>query len=206
MGVEPTRPPWQGDRLPLHHGRVRTSGSGGNRTHVHLLKRQAPNQRRTHFRSAGGGGIEPRRTGRRFWKPSAFPDAIPTCISTNPSVPRAGVEPDLCGLKGRRPRPEVQRGVPNSRRPKSEPAGGRFYPRPARVPLHGVPGVIRSYPVPNRDPYSDGPRERPSSRRPRRSLAEVRYSRARVSWLYRVYVVFRVRDRPRLFTHTRGVR
>lgn len=21
MGVEPTRPPWQGDRLPLHHGR-----------------------------------------------------------------------------------------------------------------------------------------------------------------------------------------
>ena len=25
VGVEPTRPPWQGDRLPLHHGRVRIS-------------------------------------------------------------------------------------------------------------------------------------------------------------------------------------
>lgn len=154
-GVEPAHPPWQGDRLPLHHGRVdlsstinsehpagvapasppwqsgvlllhhgrtqRTSGSGGNRTHVNLLKRQAPRQHRTHFQlapvsgqrstresnpqpsarqaaalptelldrnstrePAGGGGIEPRRQSRRFWRPSAFPDAITTCNSQYP--------------------------------------------------------------------------------------------------------------------------
>jgi hypothetical protein len=119
-----------------------TSGSGGNRTHVHLLKRQAPRQRRTHFRSgpegnrtpvllldretatplargtvlaitnhesAGGGGIEPRRQSRRFWRPSAFPDAITTCSELS-STP--------CGSRTRPKRlerpptsPEVERGT-----------------------------------------------------------------------------------------------
>lgn len=45
VGVEPTRPPWQGDRLPLHHGRFidcrivkdRTA-PGGNRTLVAALR------------------------------------------------------------------------------------------------------------------------------------------------------------------------
>lgn len=96
----------------LHHRRTFTSGSGGNRTHVHLLKRQAPSQRRTHFRltrphgqrSTRGSNPHPSArqadalptelldhiqqvaeesnpTGRshRFWRPSAFPDAITTC-------------------------------------------------------------------------------------------------------------------------------
>ena len=77
VGVEPTHPPWQGDRQPLHHGRGRshqsirrgshprrhfgrvacccyttdaspTSGSGGSRTHVIPLKRRVPRRRRTH--------------------------------------------------------------------------------------------------------------------------------------------------------------
>jgi hypothetical protein len=30
VGVEPTRPPWQGDRLPLHHGRGRSCDSPGS--------------------------------------------------------------------------------------------------------------------------------------------------------------------------------
>lgn len=160
-----------------------TSGSGGNRTHVHLLKRQAPRQRRTHFRSgpegnrtpvllldretatplargtvlaitnhesAGGGGIEPRRQSRRFWRPSAFPDAITTCSELS-STP--------CGSRTRPKRlerpptsPEVERGTA-PRTQKKKPAGGRFYPRPARMPLHGVPGVIRSYPVDGAHPY-----------------------------------------------------
>lgn len=33
VGVEPTLPPWQGSRLPLHHGRVLLLiGAGGIRT------------------------------------------------------------------------------------------------------------------------------------------------------------------------------
>ena len=76
MGVEPTHPPWQGGRQPLHHGRDKarasggdrtrdttvgrqhvaatprtqlTSGSGGDRTHIDLFKRQVPSQCRPHF-------------------------------------------------------------------------------------------------------------------------------------------------------------
>ena len=76
MGVEPTHPPWQGGRQPLHHGRINSSehpaglapatpsweggmlllhhgrvfsGSGGGRTHIALFKRQVPSQSRPHF-------------------------------------------------------------------------------------------------------------------------------------------------------------
>lgn len=102
-GVAPAYPLWKSGVLLLHHGRPSpsstphgsrtrldglrdhrphpksngaygTSGSGGNRTHVHLLKRQAPRQRRTHFHSA------------RF----------------RAAVPR-GFEPPLFSLTGRRP-------------------------------------------------------------------------------------------------------
>jgi hypothetical protein len=38
-------------------------------------------------------------------------------------------------------------------RTKKKPAGGRFYPQPARMPLHGVPGGIRSYPIQGAHPY-----------------------------------------------------
>lgn len=62
-GFAPAKPLWKSGVLLLHHGRTRTSGSGGNRTHVHLLKRQAPNQRRTHFRFAlAGSGPHGNRT------------------------------------------------------------------------------------------------------------------------------------------------
>ena len=44
-GVEPARPPWQGGRQPLHHGRVlrspncqRARAPGGTRTHVAALR------------------------------------------------------------------------------------------------------------------------------------------------------------------------
>jgi hypothetical protein len=191
-----------------HFGRVacccyttdasRTSGSGGNRTHVNLFKRQAPRQRRTHFRfqPAIPRGLEPpifsvtgRRPlqlahgtvfqqvaeesnpaglSRRFWRPSAFPDAVATCISSpSPTVPRAGVEPDLSGLKDHRPHRKsngAYRRTTLSNRPrqragsKSEPAGGRFLPPAGAVAITGSPGVIRSYPVP-RFPYPDPNRD-----------------------------------------------
>ncbi len=241
--------------LLLHHGRTRTSGSGGNRTHVNLLKRQAPSQRRTHFQQtsgphgsrtrnlpldrrslyrmsfwtvrkpAGGGGIEPRRTSRRFWRPSAFPDAITTCKFSTP-----------CGSRTRPKRlerpptsPEVERGVAIRHQrvlQKKEPAGGFCYPRPARLPLLGSPGVTHSYrsyrsdslqlapgyQVPNlthdrSQAHSYGrPRDTASSQRRRWPSCEVPYSCARGSWLYWVYVVYRVRDGPQLLIPTRGVR
>ena len=44
-GVEPAHPPWQGSRLPLHHGRLlrvpncqRSRAPGGTRTHVAALR------------------------------------------------------------------------------------------------------------------------------------------------------------------------
>ena len=130
-----------------------TSGSGGNRTHVTLLKRQVPRQRRAHFQSlaAGGGGIEPHRTSRRFWRPSAFPDAITTCVA----VPRAGVEPDLGGLKGRRPHRKSNGAHPRPprRRParKREPAGGSLR-TPGRRDCHCWPA--RGYPLVSLRPLS----------------------------------------------------
>lgn len=65
------------------------SGSGGNRTHVHLLKRQAPRQRRTHFQKAVPRGFEPPLfsvTGRR---PLHWP-AGPCCQS---AAGGGGIEP-----------------------------------------------------------------------------------------------------------------
>lgn len=267
VGVEPTRPPWQGDRLPLHHGRARRSsdpehlaglepaprpwrsrmlpinttgastptveavgieptstcvrdrllasvghtsvrpgtrpGSGpeGIRTPDLLRDRETatPLARGT-IRSvqAGGGGIEPRRTSRRFWRPSALPGAVTTCVSPT-RVPRAGVEPDLGGLKDRRPHPksngairpglnsampETGRAATTERPKKQAGRGSLLTPGRRGRHSHGSPGVTRSYPVrrvrrstshpdPNPDrvpagPYS-GPQDRPSSSRPRRS-------------------------------------
>ena len=48
-GVEPALPPWQGSRLPLHHGRIESlvelskiRAPGGTRTHVAALRVRSP--------------------------------------------------------------------------------------------------------------------------------------------------------------------
>ena len=126
------------------------------------------------------------------------------------SQSRPNAEPSTpCGSRTRPKRlerpptsPEVERGVSRATfcrtarvsglGQKSEPAGGRFLPPAGAVAITGSPGVIRSYPVP-RFPYQDlhrdrsqaGRRDTAPSQRPSRSC-EVRCSRARGSWLYRV--------------------
>jgi hypothetical protein len=51
--VEPTLPPWQGSRLPLHHGRIeslielsKNRAPGGTRTHVAALRMRNPGRSR----------------------------------------------------------------------------------------------------------------------------------------------------------------
>ena len=81
---------------------------------------------------------------RRFWKPSAFPDAITTCVA----VPRAGVEPDLGGLKDRRPHRKSNGAHPLAPQLGPQTRTGRGFPqnpRPARLPLlarQGLPARI----------------------------------------------------------------
>ena len=64
VGVEPTRPPWQGDRLPLHHGRVHQSrASGGSCTRVPTLEEwRVSVTPRTHTNHVEAVGIEPTYT------------------------------------------------------------------------------------------------------------------------------------------------
>lgn len=130
-GLAPATPPWEGGMFsatPRTHNNS-GSGSGGNRTHVVLLKRQAlepasatlplasctglepvspARQAGRHTRfvtgrsspTAGRGGIEPHGhtatgLGNRLRSQTQSPPVNP--------VPRAGFEPDLCGLKDRRP-------------------------------------------------------------------------------------------------------
>lgn len=91
-----------------------TSGSGGNRTHVILLKRQAlePTSGTLPLNSTSRWrrNRTPQDVSRRFWRPSAFPDAITTCIANRSSTP--------CGSRTRPKRlerpptsPEVERGT-----------------------------------------------------------------------------------------------
>ena len=74
-GVEPALPPWQGSRLPLHHGRVvwsncqRTRAMGGTRTHVpadqpSVGARSAESSPLDHpcISSVGSEGLEPSPT------------------------------------------------------------------------------------------------------------------------------------------------
>lgn len=244
-GVEPAHPPWQGDRLPLHHGRVsitsQTSGSGGNRTHVHLLKRQAPSQRRTHFRLAlAGSGPHGSRTRtlpldrrllyqRSFWTVHVtstsrwrrnrtpqdgavgFGDRVRSQTRSPPVIPSTP-----CGSRTRPKRlerpptsPEVERGVPVSSapRPQNETGRGSLVPPAGAVATHMArQGFIRSYrsdrseplrlrlqdarpyqdPDLTHNPLPNRPRDTSPSRRRHHSSLEVRCSRARGSWLYRV--------------------
>jgi hypothetical protein len=151
-----------------------TSGSGGNRTHVNLLKRQAPSQRRTHFRFAlAGSGPHGSRTralplDRRplyrlsFWtviptsrwrrnrtpQDSAvgFGDRVRSQTQSppipSPTVPRAGVEPDLSGLKDHRPHRKSNGAYRRATHPeKANRPGVASYPRPARLPLLARQGL-----------------------------------------------------------------
>jgi hypothetical protein len=129
------------------------SGSGGSRTHVVPLKRRVPRRRRPHFRSAPPMGFEPTTfpvTGERPLRAGprgriscrggsrthddrliravpcrlATPQALLAELSKT-AVPRAGVEPDLGGLKDRRPHRKSNGAY---RTHKRKPAGGRFTP------------------------------------------------------------------------------
>ena len=59
-GVEPALPPWQGSRLPLHHGRFESL--------VELSKNRAPGGTRTHVAAL-------RVRNPRRWTTSAFPSS-----------------------------------------------------------------------------------------------------------------------------------
>jgi hypothetical protein len=70
-GVEPALPPWQGSRLPLHHGRVESlvelskiRAPGGTRTHVAALRVRSPRRWTTSafIQSVGPEGLEPSPT------------------------------------------------------------------------------------------------------------------------------------------------
>lgn len=76
VGVEPTRPPWRGDRLPLHHGRLidcrvvkDRRAPGGNRTLVAALRVRCraagPPVFVQYSSSVGPVGIEPTSPGLR---------------------------------------------------------------------------------------------------------------------------------------------
>ncbi len=103
-------------------------------------------------------------------------------------VPRAGVEPDLCGLKDRRPQPEVQRGITNSRHQKRSRPGVTSTPGRRGCHCMARPGVTRSY---RSDPLHDltrcrsqaSRRDTAPSQRPRRSSGEGHNSCAGGSWL-----------------------
>ena len=72
-GVEPARPPWQGDRLPLHHGRFGVDqivkdqrAPGGTRTLVTALRVRCPCRWTTSACfQVGPVGIEPTSSGLR---------------------------------------------------------------------------------------------------------------------------------------------
>ncbi|VTT97267.1 unnamed protein product [Gemmataceae bacterium] len=130
-GLAPATPPWEGGMFattPRTHTNS-DSGSGGNRTHVILLKRQALEPASATLPSASCTGLEPvspaRQAGRhtRFVTGRSSPTAgrggiephghVATGLGNRlrsqtqsppvKPVPRAGFEPDLCGLKDRRP-------------------------------------------------------------------------------------------------------
>lgn len=88
-GVEPALPPWQGSRLPLHHGRIESlvelskiRALGGTRTHVAALRVRGPRRWTTSaFHSVGSEGLEPSPTWLRA-RHAAASTLIPcSCLS-----------------------------------------------------------------------------------------------------------------------------
>lgn len=126
MGFEPTTFPVTGER-PLRAG-----------------------PRGRMYQPVVGTGVEPAVTALSerclaAWLPHKVLRAA--LSRTASSVPRAGVEPGLGGLKGRRPHPKSN-GASRSRHEtqhETQPAGGLMNPRPVRVP-HLAQRVTRSHP------------------------------------------------------------
>jgi hypothetical protein len=162
--------------------------------------------------SVVGVGVEPTMTALSerclaAWLPHNA--KLAELSKTARTVPRAGVEPDLGGLKDRRPHRKSNgahltihsrsqalpgnadlRGSASFLFSEAEPGnenrpGGRFSPRPARV-SQLARGVIRSYPDQAasrlRPPDASSPSR--SRRQGRRPSGEVHSSRARGSWWY----------------------
>ena len=109
-GVEPALPPWQGDRLPLHHGRVVVCrivkdprAPGETRTLVAALRVRYPRRRpslrdgaRTSaITSVGPEGLEPSPGGLRI-RYAAANTLIPYFVSS--PVGAEGIEPSTRSL------------------------------------------------------------------------------------------------------------
>src|SRR5262249_54748411 len=95
-GVEPARPPWQGGRLPLHHGHdhrrrivKEPRAPGGTRTHVAALRGRSLRRWTTSACvTIGPEGLEPSPNRFRAGR-SAARTSLPTCLR----VARVGLEP-----------------------------------------------------------------------------------------------------------------
>src|SRR5262249_39500644 len=94
-GVEPARPPWQGGRLPLHHGHDRRPrivkeprAPGGTRTHVAALRERSLLHQTTRARiTMGTEGIEPSPNGLRAGR-SAARTSTPIAVASRPGRSR----------------------------------------------------------------------------------------------------------------------
>ena len=109
-GIEPALPPWQGSRLPLHHGRIESlvelskiRAPGGTRTHVAVLRVRGPRRWTTSaFHSVGSEGLEPSPTWLRA-RHAAASTLIPCscfafrCLSAR-TVGAEGIEPSTWSL------------------------------------------------------------------------------------------------------------
>ena len=105
-GVEPALPPWQGSRLPLHHGRVESlvelskiRAPGGTRTHVAALRVRSPRRWTTSaFHSVGSEGLEPSPTWLRA-RHAAASTLIPcSCFAFARGLGAEGIEPSTWSL------------------------------------------------------------------------------------------------------------
>ena len=101
-GVEPALPPWQGSRLPLHHGRVESlvelskiRAPGGTRTHVAALRVRGPRRWTTSaYHSVGSEGLEPSPTWLRARHAAASNTLIPcSCFVFARGLGAEGIEP-----------------------------------------------------------------------------------------------------------------
>src|SRR6185437_14099699 len=95
-GVEPARPPWQGGRLPLHHGHDRRPrivkeprAPGGSRTHVAALRGRSLRRWTTSARiPMGPEGLEPSPNRLRAGR-SAARTSVPMGALSRPGRSRA---------------------------------------------------------------------------------------------------------------------
>ena len=94
-GVEPARPPWQGGRLPLHHGHDRRlrivkepRAPGGSRTHVAALRGRSLRRWTTSASiPMGPEGLEPSPNRLRAGR-SAARTSVPTSALSRPGRSR----------------------------------------------------------------------------------------------------------------------